>query len=91
MFATATTAVACCGNDMITPFATALHSHLRFPPYKIGHPTTRETLLVLLLLPRLPRAPLDGVGFRHHTQATSQWFELQDLHVSETMPQLIGE
>jgi hypothetical protein len=23
-------------------------------------------------------------------KATEQWFELQDLHVSETMPQLIG-
>ena len=23
-------------------------------------------------------------------KATGQWFELQDLHVTETMPQLIG-
>jgi hypothetical protein len=24
-------------------------------------------------------------------KATGQWFELQDLHVTETMPQLIGK
>jgi hypothetical protein len=26
----------------------------------------------------------------HAAQATNQWFELQDLHVTETMPQLIA-
>lgn len=34
-----------------------------------------------------------GTGqYRVHTRnkATNQWFELQDLHVTETMPQLIG-
>mmetsp|Transcript_28280 Transcript_28280/g.27113 ORF Transcript_28280/g.27113 Transcript_28280/m.27113 type:complete len:627 (+) Transcript_28280:162-2042(+) len=33
-----------------------------------------------------------GGSYRCHTQnkATGQWFELQDLHVTETMPQLIG-
>jgi U4/U6.U5 tri-snRNP-associated protein 2 len=31
-------------------------------------------------------------SYRCHTQnkATGQWFELQDLHVTETVPQLIG-
>lgn len=24
------------------------------------------------------------------SQATEQWYEIQDLHVQETMPQLIG-
>lgn len=30
--------------------------------------------------------------YRIHVQnkATSQWFEIQDLHVMETMPQMIG-
>jgi hypothetical protein len=33
-----------------------------------------------------------GGSYRVHTQnkATGQWFELQDLHVSETTPQQIG-
>jgi U4/U6.U5 tri-snRNP-associated protein 2 len=39
-------------------------------------------------------AALSGPGgsFRVHTQnkATGQWFELQDLHVAETLPQQIG-
>jgi hypothetical protein len=35
---------------------------------------------------------LEAGSYRIHVQnkATSQWFELQDLHVMETMPQLIG-
>ncbi|CAE7363473.1 Usp39, partial [Symbiodinium microadriaticum] len=35
---------------------------------------------------------LEGGSYRVHIQnkATSQWFELQDLHVMETMPQMIG-
>ena len=35
---------------------------------------------------------LEGGSYRAHVQnkSTSQWFELQDLHVMETMPQLIG-
>ena len=40
----------------------------------------------------IPKSVLDNGCYRAHTQnkATGQWFELQDLHVSETMPQLIG-
>ncbi|OQR94722.1 U4/U6.U5 tri-snRNP-associated protein [Achlya hypogyna] len=36
--------------------------------------------------------PLADGTYRVHVQnrATEQWFELQDLHVQETMPQLIG-
>ena len=36
--------------------------------------------------------PLQHGTYRVHVrQATSdQWYEIQDLHVSETMPQLIG-
>ena len=35
---------------------------------------------------------LNEGAYKVHLQhkATGQWFELQDLHVSETMPQLIG-
>ena len=36
--------------------------------------------------------PLEGGSYRVHVQhkATEQWYEIQDLHVQETMPQLIG-
>jgi len=35
---------------------------------------------------------LAGGSYRIHLQskATQQWYELQDLHVQETMPQLVG-
>jgi len=38
------------------------------------------------------KSVLDNGCYRIHLQnkVTEQWFELQDLHVSETMPQLIG-
>merc|ERR1711871_270987 len=38
------------------------------------------------------KSVLDNGIYRIHTRnkATDQWFELQDLHVSETMPQLIS-
>eukprot|EP00611_Tribonema_gayanum_P023278 TRINITY_DN4868_c0_g1_i2.p1 TRINITY_DN4868_c0_g1~~TRINITY_DN4868_c0_g1_i2.p1 ORF type:complete len:330 (-),score=140.55 TRINITY_DN4868_c0_g1_i2:42-1031(-) len=36
--------------------------------------------------------PLQGGSYRVHVQnrASEQWYEIQDLHVQETMPQLIG-
>jgi U4/U6.U5 tri-snRNP-associated protein 2 len=36
--------------------------------------------------------PLEGGTYRVHVQnrASEQWYEIQDLHVQETMPQLIG-
>jgi U4/U6.U5 tri-snRNP-associated protein 2 len=36
--------------------------------------------------------PLQEGSYKCHVQhkASNQWYELQDLHVSETMPQLIG-
>jgi len=36
--------------------------------------------------------PLQHGSYRVHThqQSSDQWYEIQDLHVSETMPQLIG-
>merc|ERR1712048_587055 len=38
------------------------------------------------------RNPLEEGTYRCHVQhkATSQWYEIQDLHVRETMPQLIA-
>lgn len=38
------------------------------------------------------RDPLEEGSYRCHVQhrASSQWYEIQDLHVQETMPQLIG-
>ena len=38
------------------------------------------------------RNPLDEGTYRCHVQhkATGQWYEMQDLNVRETMPQLIG-
>ena len=37
-------------------------------------------------------SPLEAGSYRVHIQnkATSQWYEIQDLHVQETMPQLVG-
>eukprot|EP00615_Pteridomonas_danica_P001387 CAMPEP_0114336228 /NCGR_PEP_ID=MMETSP0101-20121206/5568_1 /TAXON_ID=38822 ORGANISM="Pteridomonas danica, Strain PT" /NCGR_SAMPLE_ID=MMETSP0101 /ASSEMBLY_ACC=CAM_ASM_000211 /LENGTH=285 /DNA_ID=CAMNT_0001468083 /DNA_START=806 /DNA_END=1663 /DNA_ORIENTATION=+ len=37
-------------------------------------------------------SPLDAGSYRVHIQnkATEQWYEIQDLHVQETMPQLVG-
>jgi len=37
-------------------------------------------------------SPLDAGNYRVHLQnkATEQWYEIQDLHVQETMPQLVG-
>ena len=36
--------------------------------------------------------PLEAGSYRVHVQnkATEQWYEIQDLHVQETMPQLVG-
>ena len=36
--------------------------------------------------------PLQEGSYKCHVQhkATNQWYEIQDLHVQETMPQLIG-
>ena len=36
--------------------------------------------------------PLEEGSYRCHVQhkASGQWYEMQDLHVQETMPQLIG-
>ena len=44
---------------------------------------------------RRRRAPLNALergSYRVHllNKATGQWFELQDLHVAETLPQLVG-
>ncbi len=38
------------------------------------------------------RNPLEEGSYRCHVQhkATGQWYEMHDLHVRETMPQLIG-
>lgn len=38
------------------------------------------------------RDPLEEGSYRCHVQhlATKQWYEMQDLHVQETMPQLIA-
>ena len=38
------------------------------------------------------RDPLEEGSYKCHVQhkATGQWYEIQDLHVRETMPQLIG-
>ena len=38
------------------------------------------------------RNPLEEGSYRCHVQhkATGQWYEIHDLHVRETMPQLIG-
>mmetsp|Transcript_30838 Transcript_30838/g.40945 ORF Transcript_30838/g.40945 Transcript_30838/m.40945 type:complete len:130 (-) Transcript_30838:149-538(-) len=38
------------------------------------------------------RNPLDDGFYKCHVQhvASGQWYEMQDLHVQETMPQLIG-
>ena len=37
-------------------------------------------------------SPLEAGSYRVHikNQATDQWYEIQDLHVQETMPQLVG-
>ena len=37
-------------------------------------------------------SPLEAGSYRVHIQnkATEQWYEIQDLHVQETMPQLVG-
>jgi U4/U6.U5 tri-snRNP-associated protein 2 len=37
-------------------------------------------------------SPLEAGSYRVHikNKATEQWYEIQDLHVQETMPQLIG-
>ena len=37
-------------------------------------------------------SPLEAGSYRVHIQnrATAQWYEIQDLHVQETMPQLVG-
>nr|BAO65810.1 ubiquitin specific peptidase 39 [Ciliophrys infusionum] len=37
-------------------------------------------------------SPLEAGSYRVHLQnkATDQWYEIQDLHVDETMPQLVG-
>jgi len=37
-------------------------------------------------------SPLEAGSYRAHIQnkATEQWYEIQDLHVQETMPQLVG-
>ena len=37
-------------------------------------------------------SPLEAGAYRVHIQnrATEQWYEIQDLHVQETMPQLVG-
>jgi U4/U6.U5 tri-snRNP-associated protein 2 len=37
-------------------------------------------------------SPLEAGSYRVHIQnkATLQWYEIQDLHVQETMPQLVG-
>lgn len=34
--------------------------------------------------------PLEDGSYKCHVQHQSQWYEMQDLHVQETMPQLIG-
>lgn len=38
------------------------------------------------------RNPLDDGTYKCHVQhkGSGQWYEIQDLHVQETMPQLIG-
>ena len=38
------------------------------------------------------KEPLQHGTYRVHVkqQSSDQWYEIQDLHVSETMPQLIG-
>jgi len=37
-------------------------------------------------------SPLDAGSYRVHVKnkATDQWYEIQDLHVQETMPQLVA-
>ena len=37
-------------------------------------------------------SPLEAGSYRVHVQnkGTEQWYEIQDLHVQETMPQLVG-
>jgi U4/U6.U5 tri-snRNP-associated protein 2 len=38
------------------------------------------------------RSPLEAGSYRVHVQnkGTEQWYEISDLHVQETMPQLVG-
>lgn len=40
----------------------------------------------------MQQSALERGAYRIHllNQSTGQWFELQDLHVAETLPQLVG-